>query len=562
MGRRLWILLLASFALALVATDNADAENVYEEWHYLTEGNTVTAISADGNYIVAGSDSSYNSRVYLFDKGSFIPLWSHTLNERILSVDISAYGEHIVAGTQDSIYLFNRDSSTPIWEYTPEWGPEVYAVAISDDGEYIAAGTQDDKVYFFHTGSSTPLWEAVTGEDVQSVAISADGEYIAAGSDNNRVYLYHKDSSTPLWYYQTGNDVRTVSISATGQYITVGSYDGKVYLFHRSSETVLWSYATGYQFYSVVISANGEYIAAINYNKVYLFNKDSETPLWSNYESGGSSVAISENGGQIATGSSNNVQLFTKDDYRPVGSYPTMGSSVAISADGGYIVTGSTAGSVTLLGNNMPPTAHIDGIVPETALADEAIAFSGSGTDSDGTIVAYEWTSSMEGELSTNSNFIITSLGVGAHTISLKVQDNKGEWSTVVSQVITVSSLPLAMAGNDVTTTPNTPVQFNGAGTYGSGTIINYEWDFDGDGIYAWSGPDGATSYIYNNEGTYTAVLRITTNDWFTATDSRIITVSHTGDSGGGDDGDSGLPALSLAATIAAVAIIALSRRR
>ena len=44
MGRRLWILLLASFALALVATDNADAENVYEEWHYLTEGNTVTCL--------------------------------------------------------------------------------------------------------------------------------------------------------------------------------------------------------------------------------------------------------------------------------------------------------------------------------------------------------------------------------------------------------------------------------------------------------------------------------------------------------------------------------------
>ena len=55
MGRRLWILLLAGFALVLVATDNADAETVDEEWHYLTEGDTVTAISADGNYIVAGS---------------------------------------------------------------------------------------------------------------------------------------------------------------------------------------------------------------------------------------------------------------------------------------------------------------------------------------------------------------------------------------------------------------------------------------------------------------------------------------------------------------------------
>jgi PKD repeat protein len=355
--------------------------------------------------------------------------------------------------------------------------------------------------------------------------------------------------------------VRTVSISADGEYIAAGSDDNKVYLFHKSSNNVLWNYTTMNPVSSVAISANGEYIAAINYNKVYLFNKDSETPLWSSFESG-ESVAISENGGQIATGSSNNIKLFTKDRYTPIGSYGAGGSSVAISADGGYIAAGSTTGSVALLGNNMPPTAHIDGIAPEAALAGEAIAFSGSGTDSDGTIVAYQWTSSTGGDLSTNSNFISTSLSVGAHTISLKVQDNKGVWSTDVSQVITVSSLPLAMAGDDVTTTPNTPVQFNGVGTYGSGTIINYEWDFDGDGIYAWSGPNGATSYIYNNEGTYTAVLRITTNDGFTAIDARTITVSHTGDSGGGDDSDSGLPALSLAATMAAVAIIALSRRR
>ena len=239
-----------------------------------------------------------------------------------------------------------------------------------------------------------------------------------------------------------------------------------------------------------------------------------------------------------------------------------MGSSVAISADGGYIATGSAAGSVALFGNNIPPTAHIDDIYPEAALAGEAIAFIGSGTDSDGTIIACRWESSMDGELSTNLDFVSTSLSVGAHTISLSVQDNKGEWSTDVSQVITVSSLPLAMAGDDVTTTPNTPVQFYGEGIYESGTIINYEWDFDGDGIYTWSGPYGATSYIYNNEGTYTAVLRITTNNGFIATDSRVITVSNAGDNGSEDDGDSGLPALSLAATMAAVAIIALRRRR
>jgi hypothetical protein len=57
--------------------------------------------------------------------------------------------------------------------------------------------------------------------------------------------------------------------------------------------------------------------------------------------------------------------------------------------------------------------------------------------------------------------------------------------------------------------------------------------------------------------------LRVTDDDGFTATDSRVITVSKAGDGGGEDDGlQSGIPAPSLAASVAAVAVIALRRRR
>ncbi|MDP7474345.1 MAG: PQQ-binding-like beta-propeller repeat protein, partial [Candidatus Poseidoniia archaeon] len=86
------------------------------------------------------------------------------------------------------------------------------------------------------------LWSYQTGSIVYSVAISADGEYITAGSWDNRVYLFDKDSSTPLWNYDAGDAVYSVAISANGEYITAGSWDNKkVYLFDKGSSTPLWS---------------------------------------------------------------------------------------------------------------------------------------------------------------------------------------------------------------------------------------------------------------------------------------------------------------------------------
>ena len=60
--------------------------------------------------------------------------------------------------------------------------------------------------------SSTPLWIYTTGGDVHSVSISADGEYIVAGSYDNKVYLFDKDSSTPLWSHDTQGVILSVDI--------------------------------------------------------------------------------------------------------------------------------------------------------------------------------------------------------------------------------------------------------------------------------------------------------------------------------------------------------------
>ena len=68
----------------------------------------------------------------------------------------------------------------------------MYSVDISAEGNYLVAGSKDDVVYFFSKDSSTPLWSYETNSDVISVSISADAKYIVAGS-GDVVYLFSND---------------------------------------------------------------------------------------------------------------------------------------------------------------------------------------------------------------------------------------------------------------------------------------------------------------------------------------------------------------------------------
>jgi lysophospholipase L1-like esterase len=85
---------------------------------------------------------------------------------------------------------------------------------------------------------------------------------------------------------------------------------------------------------------------------------------------------------------------------------------------------------------NSPPVASIDSITPDPALPGETVTFTGSGSDSDGTITGYSWRSSIDGSLSNAASFDTASLSEGIHNIYFKVKDDKESWSSEVSRII------------------------------------------------------------------------------------------------------------------------------
>lgn len=101
------------------------------------------------------------------------------------------------------------------------------------------------------------------------------------------------------------------------------------------------------------------------------------------------------------------------------------------------------------------------------------------------------------------------------------------------------------------TTSGNAPlaVSFTANASDSDGTITQYEWDLDGDGVYEATNTNSTNTYTYNSAGTYNASVRVTDNGSATAISAVTITVSSSssgggsgsgGDSGGGSSGGSG----------------------
>jgi hypothetical protein len=156
---------------------------------------------------------------------------------------------------------------------------------------------------------------------------------------------------------------------------------------------------------------------------------------------------------------------------------------------------------------------------------DAVVTLIGSGSDSDGTIVIYEW---KEGTTVLGSTASISPvLTVGGHTLTLTVTDDEGfTGSDTVVVTVNANQAPTADAGPDQTVTDgdssgDEQVTLNGSGSDSDGTIFGYEWK-EGTTVI------GTTEIISPTlaVGSHALTLTVTDNGGETGTDTVVVTVS------------------------------------
>jgi len=204
-------------------------------------GQTVAKISDDGKYVVRG-DFYGRVSLYRWDGAEYDLVWQHYVGHPwVTAVAVSDDGSTIMAGTfqytpsnTGKVLMYDSSSATPLWEYD-QYGDYVANCALSADGSRCVAGswgqyngTFGDVITVFEKTSSTPLLQVLDDIDepgsIFNVDIAGDGSFITAGG--KAVHAREMGNGGQVYAIQIrdalSNDVGVEAITIPGSFLQVG----------------------------------------------------------------------------------------------------------------------------------------------------------------------------------------------------------------------------------------------------------------------------------------------------------------------------------------------------
>ncbi len=241
------------------------------------------AISKDGAYMAvgtAGNESDQNSNlIILWHAPSGKPLWQYHASGNFHEVSLSNDGQFIAGGTgcpDRRAYIFSRDSNQPILrsEMLTRDSP-VDEAQISGDGSLAAFGLESDRggLVVFKNGDQEPAWKMDTPDhkSIRALAVSDDGQLVSAGTFGGDVYILAGNSSQPKLSWKINASVGAVEISDQGEVLAVGGADSKVHLYQAKDKNFHQAVSLGEYVGEIDVSGNGKFVAAGTSGSTYFF---------------------------------------------------------------------------------------------------------------------------------------------------------------------------------------------------------------------------------------------------------------------------------------------------
>ena len=190
---------------------------------------------------------------------------------------------------------------------------------------------------------------------------------------------------------------------------------------------------------------------------------------------------------------------------------------------------GDTASvTVNVTPTNDPPTASLSLPTNATTVGTELVLDASESTDDVG-IVQYEW--DFDGDGTTDLTTETPSVShiydeSGDYTPSVTVVDTNGETDTASASLsVTPSEPPTAALSVPDTVTVGESVTFDAGDSDDDQSVVEYAWDFDGDGRIDRETIESSVTHTYSETGEFDPSVTVTDADGLTDTATATVTV-------------------------------------
>jgi len=395
----------------------------------------------------------------------------------------------IVKASSETLHVGNGQTYTTIQS------------AINDANEsdtiYVHSGTYNENIIINKqitlTGESKSNTNIIGNSD-HTIKVTSNGVIISSftikndGASHACIYLDSTNnceiSNNKL--EEAGNSIHLLnSNSNTIKDNTIQDNNVGIFLSNSDSNTIKNNYIQDNNAYGVSISSSS-----------------TNNLLYNNHFS----INLLNNARDLASNTwSYNSQGNYWDDYND---YDNNDDGIG---DNPYIIDGNSQDGYPL-GDflNQDPVATIVSISPNPATLGDTINFQGDWSD-DGSIITWEWKSDKDGIFGYGKNCQSSSLSKGTHTISFRIQDNDGVWSNTDTETLTINKQgtsnqkPTAsiQAINPKEIDYGDEIYLHGFGSDSDGTIEEYQWRSDLDGIISTESTFSITDLSIGNHKIY-----------------------------------------------------------
>jgi len=344
----------------------ADGNGVIHAWslplgadlgHLPTNGERVTSLSfsGDGSALIGGSNSgsvivwNVSDRKILDEKKTGV-------DESITTVGVNKDASLIVAGVGANVVLWTGNSRDAA-SLTPG-SEDVTRVAVSQNGRYVAAGSDDRTVTVWDARTKVRL-KRLRGHssEISALAFAPNSAKIASAGENGEIRLWDLKHGTFASLQGTHDIVRSVSFSRSGRWLASGGREGAIRIWDLQRNTEIPFEFRGQNVDELsILPDDVRIIAAGVQGEIVVWNTQIVHPLASvlyEHESDTQilALAVSADGRLVASGDSKGTVLVV-----PIGApsalvrpWPALGTSIrsiAISSDGHFLVAGTEGGVV------------------------------------------------------------------------------------------------------------------------------------------------------------------------------------------------------------------------